>query len=193
MKIILELAEKQQKKAFEIINDTGIIEAWKSVGADINLVGSLKTGLLVKHRDIDFHIYSDPLLISDSFKAIQKISENPTIKKVEYVNLIDTEEKCLEWHVWYSDVGNEIWQIDMIHILKGSAFDGFAENMAEKILEELTEETRNIILQLKYQTPDSEEIHGIEYYKAVLKDGVKNFQEFLEWRKSNPFGGIMEF
>ena len=40
----------------------------------------------------------------------------------------------------------------------------------------LTKEKRRTIL--KYETPD--EIMGIEYYKAVLKDNIKFFDEFNE-------------
>ncbi|MEI0596098.1 hypothetical protein [Brachyspira pilosicoli] len=40
----------------------------------------------------------------------------------------------------------------------------------------LTEEKRRTIL--KYDTPDNMKIIGIEYYKAVLKDNIKTFDEF---------------
>ena len=32
------------------------------------------------HRDIDFHIYTSPLELSDSFRAMAKLAENPSIK-----------------------------------------------------------------------------------------------------------------
>ena len=53
---ILELAKRNQQKAWEIIEDTRIVRIWEGIGAKVNLVGSLRTGLLMKHRDIDFHI-----------------------------------------------------------------------------------------------------------------------------------------
>ena len=40
----------------------------------------------------------------------------------------------------------------------------------------LTEENRRTIL--KYDTPDNIKIMGIQYYKAVLKDNIKTFDEF---------------
>ena len=51
---ILELAKRNQQKAWEIIEDTRIVRIWEGIGAKVNLVGSLRTGLLMKHRDIDF-------------------------------------------------------------------------------------------------------------------------------------------
>ena len=57
MEHLLELAKRNQERAWEVIRQTDIINIWKSVGAEINLVGSLNMGLLMKHKDIDFHIY----------------------------------------------------------------------------------------------------------------------------------------
>lgn len=59
---ILELAKRNQQKAWEIIEDTRIVRIWEGIGAKVNLVGSLRTGLLMKHRDIDF-IFILPLWI----------------------------------------------------------------------------------------------------------------------------------
>ena len=67
---ILELAKRNQQKAWEIIEDTRIVRIWEGIGAKVNLVGSLRTGLLMKHRDIDFHIYTSPLDLSASFREI---------------------------------------------------------------------------------------------------------------------------
>ncbi|WP_029903116.1 hypothetical protein [Prevotella sp. 10(H)] len=188
-----DISFRNQEKAYKIIEKTGVIDAWKSIGAEINLVGSLKMGLLVTRKDIDFHIYTPSIVISDSFRAMAKLAEDNDFVRVEYINAIDTEEKCIEWHAWYRDDENELWQLDMIHILAGSKYDGYFERMAQRINEVITSEQRNIILKLKYETPESEKIIGVEYYKAVIKDGVKTFQEFREWRKDNPSNGIIEW
>lgn len=193
MEHIIQLAKRNQEKAWEIIHQTDIMNIWKSVGAEINLVGSLTMGLLMKHRDIDFHIYSSPLHISDSFRAIAKLAENPFIKRIEYGNLLDTEERCVEWHAWYQDMENEPWQIDMIHIVKGSRYDGYFERMAERINTVLTDEMRQTILRLKYETPETEKIMGVSYYQAVIQDGVRTYAELEEWRKNHPVTGIVEW
>ena len=127
MEHLLELAKRNQERAWEVIRQTDIINIWKSVGAEINLVGSLNMGLLMKHKDIDFHIYTSPFRISDSFQAMARLAENPLIKRIEYGNSLDTEERCVEWHAWFQDPNNELWQIDMIHIVKGSRYDGYFE------------------------------------------------------------------
>lgn len=190
---IEEIAKRNQQRAWEIVEDTRIIPIWESIGAEINLVGSLCTGLLMKHRDIDFHIYSSPLVVSDSFRAMSKLAENPSIRKIEYTNLMHTDEACIEWHAWYEDSEHELWQIDMIHLLKGSRYDGYFEKVAERLLEVLTDETRRAILQLKFETPDTVKIMGVEYYQAVVRDGVRSYNEFEEWRKMHPVTGVVEW
>ena len=186
------IAQNNLEKAELVIKNSGVRQAWESIGAVVNQVGSMAMGLLMKHRDIDFHIYTDKLDIVESFKAVQKICANPAVTRMEYRNLADTEEACLEFHVWFM-LDNEEWQIDMIQILKGSQFDGFFENVAERIKAVLTPETRRTILELKYLTPDDEHIMGIEYYQAVIADGVKTYPEFIQWRTAHPVTGIISW
>ena len=70
MENLLETAAANQRRAREIIRTTGLEAIWRSVGAEPRLVGSLRTGLLMTHRDIDYHIYSAPLRTADSFAAM---------------------------------------------------------------------------------------------------------------------------
>jgi hypothetical protein len=187
---IENIAQNNLEKAELVIKKSGVREAWGSIGAVVNQVGSMAMGLLMKHRDIDFHIYTDKLDVAESFKAVQKICADPAVTRMEYRNLADTEEACLEFHIWFM-LDNEEWQMDMIQILKGSQFDGFFENVAERIKAVLTPETRRTILELKYLTPDDEHIMGIEYYQAVIADKVKTYPEFIQWRKNHPADGII--
>ena len=190
---ILELANRNQQKAWEIIEDTRIVRIWAGIGAKVNLVGSLRTGLLMKHRDIDFHIYTSPLDLSASFRAMAELAENTSVKKIEYTNLLHTAEACIEWHAWYQDMEGELWQMDMIHIQEGSRYDGYFERVAERISAVLTDEMRLAILKLKYETPDTEKIMGVEYYQAVIQDGVRSYPEFEEWRRLHPAVGVVEW
>jgi len=187
---ILELAKRNQSKALQVVEELKIQEAWASIGATANLVGSLKTGLLMKNRDIDFHVYSDDFKVEESFSAITKMAQNPRVKHIDYKNLLDTDEKCLEWHLWYEDSDKNLWQIDMIHILKGSFYDGYFENVAEKISEVLTPELKLAILTIKNDTPENIKIPGIQVYQAVIQGGVRNYEEFELWNKENPMTEI---
>lgn len=186
------IAKKNFEKAIQVIEKSGIRHAWESIGATVNQVGSMAMGLLMKHRDIDFHIYTEKLDIAESFNVIQKICANPAVTRMEYRNLADTREACLEFHVWFI-LDDEEWQIDMIQMLKGSKFDGYFERVAQRIREVLTPETRLAILELKYLTPDEEHIMGIEYYQAVIADGIRTYRAFIQWRKDHPANGIVSW
>lgn len=187
----LHLAQANQQKAFDIIKQCQIKQAWQSIGAQINLIGSLKMGLLAKHRDIDFHIYTPTLNIAQSFAAIAQIAKNPKIVHIEYRNLLNEEDSCLEWHAWYRDEGE--WQIDMIHIVQGSKYAGYFEKQAARILAVMSEQQRETILKLKFETPDEIKIAGIEIYQAVLEGGVRNFEELQQWRSKRTQNGIVEW
>jgi len=186
MQKIRELSAANQRRARQVVEDSGVVSVWEGIGAEVRLVGSLKTGLLVKHRDIDFHIYSKPLSVGDSFAAMARLAQNPAIKRIEYANGIDTDERCLEWHAWYEDDEQQLWQLDMIHIESGSRYDGYFERMAERLMEILDEESRDTILRLKYETPDSEKINGAYYYQAVIEGGVRSYEELQRWLHSRP-------
>ena len=192
-KNFLKIAQKNQKKAFELIQKLNVYAAWETVGATVNLIGSLQTGLLMKHLDIDFHIYTPELKLSDSFCAVEKIAENDGVEKIEYANLLSAQDACLEWHVFYKDEDQNTWQIDMIHIVKGSQYDGFFENIAARINQNATPEQKETIPQLKYETPDHEKIAGIEYCRAVMQGGVRTYPELIKWRRKNPVSGILEW
>ena len=183
---ILTLAVENQQIAWQILEETAIIPSWEQIGATVNLVGSLKSGLLSKNKDIDLHIYTDRLTIADSFSVIRELAERLPLKEMQYKNLIDTEEECIEWHLFYEHSNRDIWKFDMIHIRSGSKYDGTVERVTEAITRRLTEEYRKTILQIKYEIPDEIVIPGIEIYQAVFDGNVRSYDELKKWRKEHP-------
>ena len=184
------LSEMNMKRAREVIEATDVVNIWRGIGAEINLVGSLSMGLMCRHRDIDFHIYTSPLDKEESWLAISRLAQKEGVRRVEYRDLTDTEEQCIEWHAWYEYSAKDVWQIDMIHIRKASKYDGYFEKVAECIKNMMTEEQKKIILRLKYETPDEIKIPGIQYYKAVIKHHIHNYADFEKWCIYNPLSGI---
>lgn len=190
---ILELALHNQQTAWNIQEHTGIIPAWERIGATVHLVGSLKSGLLAKSRDIDLHIYTDTLNIAASFSVMQELAERLSLKEVQFKNLIQTEEECIEWHAIYEDEDMNTWKFDMIHIRKGSKYDGVVEKVTAAITNQLTPEIKNTILQIKFDVPDGIQIPGIEIYHAVFVGGVCTYEELELWRKANPLTNSLDW
>ncbi len=137
---LLAISAANRQKALAVIEDSGLYRAWESAGATVNLVGSVRTGLLLHRRDIDVHIYSDPFEIAASFAAVAKMAEHPRLTRVTYANLLEADDACLEWHAWFTDTQGESWQIDMIHLPPGSRYAGYFETVAERIERALTPE-----------------------------------------------------
>lgn len=190
---ILKLAEQNQQTAWKILEDTRTIQAWENIGATVNIVGSLKSGLLMKNRDIDLHIYTDRLDVSESFSVMQQLAERLSLKEAQYKNLIDTEEECIEWHALYEDKDMNLWKFDMIHILKDSKYDGTVERVTDAIIKQLTHEIRETILQIKYDVPNDIMIPGIEIYHAVFTGNVRNYDELEQWRRTNPLTNSLDW
>ena len=54
---ILDVARRNQQKAWEIIEKVNVIPIWESIGAQVNLVGSLRMGLLMNTGILISYIY----------------------------------------------------------------------------------------------------------------------------------------
>ena len=67
------------------------------------------------------------------------------------------------------------------------------ERMAERIGAVMTPVMREMILRLKYETPDTEKIMGVEYYRAVIEGGVRTYEQLLQWRSLHPVEGVMHW
>ena len=188
-----ETAARNLARARQIIREADIEGAWRSIGAEVRQVGSVRTGLLAKHRDIDFHIYTDRLDPAQSFAAMARIAAHPEVVRIEYRNGIDTEERCIEWHaVWRGADGAE-WQIDMIHILRGSRYDGWFERVADRIAVRLDDDERDAVLHIKCAVPDGVHAAGIEICRAVLEAGVRDYAGFEAWKRTHPDGETLEW
>lgn len=177
-KEIEELAAANQREAFRILKESSVEDIWGKAGCRVNLVGSLRMGLLMTHRDIDLHVYSSGITIQSSFAIAAKIAANPNVAEIKCINGLHTEEHCVAWHILYNAANHERWQIDMIHIEEDTAYDGYFEHMADRITETMTPEQRLTILRLKFEAP---QYHGVEYYEAVMADGVSTVDELHQW------------
>lgn len=174
-----------------VLAESGIEGIWEVAGCRVNLVGSLRMGLLASHRDIDLHVYSSGITTESSFAIMAEVAKNPRVVEIKCINGLHTDEHCVAWHVTYKLDDGETWQIDIIHIETDTEYDGFFERMADRISETMTTTQRDTILRLKFETPPGYDFHGVEYYEAVIADGVASIEELAPWvenhRKKPPY------
>lgn len=178
-----------RSEANRVLDSSGIARIWEKSGCRVNLVGSLRMGLLAAHRDIDLHVYSPAITEQSSFAIAARMSALPGVKEIKSINGLHTPEHCMAWHVKYMADSGEMWQFDIIHIEAGTEYDGYFEHMADRIVQVMTPAQRDTILRLKFTTPPDETIHGVEYYEAVIADGVTTLDDLRHWvtvRRSKP-------
>ncbi|MBQ9447246.1 MAG: hypothetical protein IJU61_11650 [Victivallales bacterium] len=180
------------QRAEKLLHDFRIVEMWESIGAEVRTVGSFRSNLMID-KDIDLHVYTQELDAAKTLQALTPLLGDSRVIKCKYINGAETDEHCLEWHIALKYFSDEIWTLDMIQILAGSALDGFFEETTDAIIRALTPETRLTILKLKKAAPAGNYICGIEFYKAVLQDHVQTWEEFSKWRESNPLESMMNW
>ncbi|MDE6277776.1 MAG: phosphoglycerate mutase family protein [Muribaculaceae bacterium] len=180
-KEIEKRAERNRERAREVLAEAGIIDILQTAGCRVELVGSLRMGLLASHRDIDLHVYSSGISAEKSFAMMARVAEGPRVAEIRCINGLHTSEHCVAWHVFYKAGDEETWQIDIIHIEAGTEYDGYFEKMADRIKAVMTDEEREAILRLKFETSESTNYHGVEYYEAVIGNGVRTAEELAAW------------
>lgn len=181
---IRDLALANQAKAREVLNRSGIASIWENAGCRVNLVGSLRMGLLASHRDIDLHVYSRNITEESSFAIAARIAKLPNVTEIKCINGLHTDEHCVAWHIFYL-YKDEIWQFDVIHIEEGTQYDGYFEKMADRISEVMTAVQKDTILRLKFESQPGNDYHGVEYYEAVIADGITDMKGFEQWVKAH--------
>lgn len=177
---VFDLAFVNQERARGVLVSSGIADVWERNGCRVNLVGSLRMGLLASHRDIDLHVYSKGITEEGSFAIAAQVARLPGVTEIRCINGLHTDEHCVAWHIFYR-CDDEVWQFDVIHIEEGTEYDGFFERMADRIVEVMTSGQKEIILRLKFEAPSGSDYHGVEFYEAVIADGISNMVEFEEW------------
>ena len=115
---------KLRHQAEVVLRRSKVLEAWESIGGKVCGVGSFRTDLMMKHRDIDLHVYTDALDVSRTLAALGPVIASGETTGLTYINGAETSEHCLEWHLRLADEDGNEWKIDMIQILAGTKYDG---------------------------------------------------------------------
>ena len=188
---IRDLAAAKQAVARQVLQESGIIRILEDAGCRVNIIGSLRMRLLVTHNDIDLHVYSSGITVAGSFAIMALIAVDPRVLEIKCINGLHTDEHCLAWHLIYDSPEHGRWKFDIIQIEEGSFYDGYFQRMADRILHVMTPEQLDTILLLKYEAPENCDYHGVEFYEAVIADGISTIAGFQEWvaahRRKSPY------
>lgn len=182
---LLEEQNKLQKQAFEVIEKLDLNNILGKYG-QFSLVGSIEYSLMT-WRDIDANLamQNDPT-DSEYWDIVEAIFSLP---KVKLLTLADNRQqveadrpKSMYLGIKYEDNENNIWKIDIRLLARESIT---TDKVAQLIKENITEESRIAILQIKSQVCDNPKYHkafsSVDIYEAVLLSGVKDMDGFREY------------
>lgn len=188
---ILKRADELQKEANGIIDDLGILEVLKEI-SEPSVVGSAKNGLMVC-PDIDIKTYMKELDIYKVLDFLKELALLPTIQKAQFIDWKDVRRDHLPekrsiskgYYVGLRSVDQtrkwKEWKIDIWFGKRGEFFNEYEipEN------KEITREEKILILKLKEEYLGKkgykDGLKSVDFYKAVLDNGVKNQKEFEQY------------
>lgn len=186
----LEQSLRQEKRAREILSSCGIVDMLRQAEAEVHFVGAFAMGLMGPHCDVDIHFYTRRLDVEADFAIMGRFAAQPCVRGMSFADLSATDEACLEWHALLTDSDGAEWKFDMIHIERGTTYDGYFERMAEYIRSAVTPSMRERILRLKFETPADEYHSGMEYYRAVIEGDAKDLDSLRRFCAEHPSQGI---
>ena len=178
METRMERAAALRERALRVIGGLGLMERWSRIGRPV-LVGSVRFGLMA-NTNIDLEVYVPEPRVRDGFGVIAELAERPGIRRIQYLNVMGTDDPGLYWRVDCED-GGELWDIDIWLVPDDHPHAGLAGRFASAMERALTEETRDAILALKAARPPGSKIRGIDVYRAVLAGNVRTDRDFQVW------------
>lgn len=182
---LIEEQNKLQKQAFEVIRKLDLSNILGKYG-EFSLAGSIEYGLMT-WRDIDANLamQTDPTDNEywEIVKVIFSVSEVRLLMLADNRQQIETDRpKSMYLGIKYEDSENNVWKIDIRLLAKESIT---TDRMAQLIKENITEESRMVILKIKSQVCNNPKYHkgfsSVDIYESVLLSGVKDISGFNEY------------
>jgi hypothetical protein len=175
-----------QKQAHAVIRKLKLRERWEEIG-DVTFSGSSVFGLMIQ-PNIDMEVYTDAPRPGGGFEVVAKIADTPGITRLNFRNQMhDSEDPGLYWQMLYRGSSGQDWTIDTWVVARDHPLEGHPDRFAEAMSQRLDDELRRRILEIKYRSHcDGLAPRSIDVYKAVLRDGIEAYDQFVEWLADNP-------
>jgi hypothetical protein len=184
---LLRRQDVLQAEVRQVLADLNLMTVLTKAGRPMQ-IGSSVLGLMT-WRDIDIHVYCNPVSADLAFETMRPLASHPGITKLRYANwrgpfATATLPDGYYWGVRYDRGTDQEWKID-VWFLPEDAPRPELEHL-ETIKGRLTPESRLAILWLKdiwHRHPTYR--HGVgsmDIYDAVLKQGVRTpaaFETYL--------------
>ena len=176
-----EYSKKVRKDAEDLLRVTKLIEILSEFG-EVKIGGSFKYDLMWG-PDIDMVVICDNPR-ETSKKVLEKIIELRLFQKYEYGDFVKFKrENRPESYIVNMRLPFEgqKWEVEAWFFEK---YPETHEEMDKLILEKLTQEKKEIILEIKRKREedgiDKHKINSAEIYRKVLIEGIKNYEELVD-------------
>ena len=186
----LTRAEQRRAAAVELVASLQLMERWAEVGAPV-LVGAVAYGLVVA-PDVDLEIYCGQPRVEAGFGVISQLAALPGVWKVRFSNELDGPDQGLYWQVRYRADSSEVWKVDM-WLLAHNHRGPRAVDAVEPMRRALIDETRSAILEIKEALADRDDVRSVDVYRAVLDDGVRSLDAFIQWHDRNASTDLVDW
>lgn len=188
---LIARADSLQAEARRILKELDLLAVIGAI-SEPEVVGSVKTGLMIM-PDIDIHAWMEEPSLERVADLIATLTKMPTMQKVQFNNYRelrrdDRKDRIHFPHAYYVGLrtmqSSGEWKVDMWFGKRGEVGD-----YDDSELGAITSEQRLAILRLKEGWKDSKGYHdGIlstDFYKAVMRHGVRDESGFAEYLKVN--------
>ena len=175
-------ATELRAAAAKLLEDTGLIDLLARHGT-VTLTGSFVYDLMT-WRDVDVCLATDPVEPAVAFEVGREIAALPGVHTMLFRNehVLETPgiPHGMIWCATVRDPDGADWKVDLLIADPEEVARVVAPG--ERLVAELTEETRAAILEIK--TAAGEEASGMRVYDAVLRHGVRTVEEWRAWREA---------
>lgn len=179
----LEKQSSLQRQAEKILSDLGLISFLSKFGKP-TIVGSYALSLM-SWPDIDIVVVS-PMKIQDYLETVTYLFPKQNIYSLSLQDFRKSiyldRPQGLYCGISYLVKPKTFWKIDIWFMPEAKAL-----NLVNSVKSRLTNENRLTILKIKNEmrekTKHGKEVSGMDVYKAVLDNGVKDLEEFRKYLK----------
>lgn len=182
MKELIKEEEELRKKVDNILYQKGLFNLLQEYG-EVNITGSyiLKT---MHKKDIDISLYNPNLSVAKFYELGGKIAEILKPQggfyrntKVQFIK--NRPPESLYWGFQFGEWKMDLWVIPKEHLDESIEY-------SDKILENMTEEKRELILEIKQKASSNynKKYSSRELYSAVFKEEIKSVEEFKIFLKN---------
>jgi hypothetical protein len=184
---------KRRATAISLLDQLDLPNQWQKFGTPY-LVGAVSYDLVVA-SDIDIEVYCpDDPKIEEGFEVLRNCSLHPCVKQASFVNHIADEDQGYYWQLRLQDNEGGEWKVDMWSVRQDYPLPT-SRDFVQPMRNALNDETRAAILSIK-EAMLNQPVHkclSIYVYQSVMRDGVRSFDEFLDWRKDHSEEGLVDW